>query len=271
MNQRVRILRDTNAGPCIVSVKGQQYSFTLEGAWVSDVPPRTGMMVDVTFNSEGVPVAVQAVPENQIVKEQAQQALEGAKAQSAQFASRLQARFGTPLLIAVVLLVVGWFFLTCVTLQGPRLSYTFWQMLGFAGDGQALYTVRADKNTLSSSGIYGVLALLSLISPFARFFWKDRRAPLTEWLPLLTMLLVAFEIRSALQNAFEHATGLFGRLGSDPHAWQMLLHQLDPSLGVGTYLSSAAALYLAWDGTRHFLVGRATVGDRNLLPAHTAM
>lgn len=255
MNRRGRILRDTNAGPGIVTSDGKQFSFTLEGMWMSDIPPRPGMSVDLTFNDEGVPVALRAVPENQVAKEQAQQALAGARTQGTALASKLQARFGAPLLIAVAVLVVGWFFVDSLSLQGARMQFTFWQLLGFAGDGQALYSL-LDKNTTTSSGMYGVLALIALAAPFAHFFWKDRRAALGGCLPLLVMILVAFEVRSSFRSAFERGAQEFGRLASDPHAWDRFITQLGVSLDMGAYLSLAAAMYLAWAGARQFLTSR---------------
>ena len=55
MNHRGRILRDTNAGPGIVSLDGKQFSFTLETLWMSDIPPRPGMVVEASFRRAGQP------------------------------------------------------------------------------------------------------------------------------------------------------------------------------------------------------------------------
>ena len=67
--------------------------------------------------------------------------------------------------------MVGWFFLDALSLQGPRLHFTFWQILGYAGDGQTLYTA-FDRNTPAGSSIFNALAWLALAGPFHRFVWK---------------------------------------------------------------------------------------------------
>lgn len=81
-----------------LTVEGKQYSFLREGMWRSDVPPRTGMTVDVGFDPDGAPVEVYAVSESQIAKEQAQKALDGALrhggALGASVGGGLKGRFG---------------------------------------------------------------------------------------------------------------------------------------------------------------------------------
>ena len=46
MAKRGKILRDANAGPGLLMVEGQQYPFSLEGVWKSEVPPRPGLPVE---------------------------------------------------------------------------------------------------------------------------------------------------------------------------------------------------------------------------------
>ena len=55
---RGRILRDTNSGPGLLAVNGKQYTFTLEDMWQSEVPPRPGMVVEVSFGAQGAPSTV---------------------------------------------------------------------------------------------------------------------------------------------------------------------------------------------------------------------
>ncbi len=50
MQKRGRILRDPISGPGLLMVDGQQYPFSLEGVWKSEVPPASGMVVDVNFD-----------------------------------------------------------------------------------------------------------------------------------------------------------------------------------------------------------------------------
>ena len=260
MTKRGRILRDTNAGPGLVTVEGKQYSFTLEDMWTSQVPPRPGMVVDVLFGSEGNPSSLRAVPDKDIAKEQAQQALSEAKVHGSVLASKLRSRFGVPLLIVMAVLVVGWFFLNGVSMGGSRVQFTFWQMLGYLGNAQAL--VRSlDSNEAPGSGIYGFLAVLSLAAPFLRFFWHDRRASLAGWLPLLLMVLVAFEIHSGLRHAFDTVYPWGGAGAQRDHAWQMFMDNIGLSYGAGTWISLAASVYLAWVGTRQFFSHQVSLAD----------
>ena len=253
MTKRGRILRDTNAGPGLVTVEGKQYSFTLEDMWTSEVPPRPGMVVEVLFSSESNPSSLRAVPEKDIAREQAQQALSGAKVHGTALATNLRARFGAPLLIAVAVVVVGWFFLNGVSMGGSRVQFTFWQMLGFLGDAQAL--VRSlESNEAPGSGIYGVLAVVALAAPFLRFFWHDRRASLAGWLPLLLMVSVAFELHSGLRHAFDTVYPWAATGAQRDHAWQMFMDNIALSYGAGTWVSLAASVYLAWVGTRQSFV-----------------
>jgi hypothetical protein len=100
-------------------VEGQQYPFTLEGVWKSEAPPATGMVVEVEFDSNSRIVAVHAVNESQIAKEQAEVALNAAKEKGAALASGMVAKFGAPSLVAGGLLIVGWFFLSTVSIKSP--------------------------------------------------------------------------------------------------------------------------------------------------------
>ena len=87
MTKRGKILRDTSAGNGLIVVDGQQYSFTLEGTWKSEVPPTVGTAVDVEFNDAGQVASLRAVPESQLTKEQAQAALTAAKGKGAEIFS----------------------------------------------------------------------------------------------------------------------------------------------------------------------------------------
>jgi hypothetical protein len=53
MNKRGKVLRDPHAGSGLLMIEGRQYPFWLDQTWRLDVPPRPGMAVDVTFDSQG--------------------------------------------------------------------------------------------------------------------------------------------------------------------------------------------------------------------------
>src|SRR5689334_5538055 len=133
MTKRGKVLRDTNASPGLLMVEGQQYPFSLEGLWKSEVAPKPGMVVDVDLDDLGRITGIHAVAESQLAKEQAEVALAAAKEKGAALASSMVARFGLPALVGAGLLIIGWFFLSTVSLNTPlgSLDFTFWQVLGF--------------------------------------------------------------------------------------------------------------------------------------------
>ena len=75
---RGKILRDTNVGDGIIFINNEQKTFTLEKNWRSSTPPKVGSIVEVELDDVGEIVAVQAIDDAVIAKEQAQKALESA-------------------------------------------------------------------------------------------------------------------------------------------------------------------------------------------------
>jgi len=96
-------MRDPTAGAGLVIVQGRQHPFGLEGVWRSDALPRPGIVVDVEFDDAGRVVAMMAVPEARLVKEQAEAAIAFAGSKGASAFARL----GWRQLAAVTLLVAG--------------------------------------------------------------------------------------------------------------------------------------------------------------------
>jgi hypothetical protein len=256
MKKRGRVLRDV--GPGLLMVEGQQYPFSLEGIWKSDVPPKPGMVVEVEFYKEGKIIAIYAVPESQLAKEQAEAEMTVARGKGAALASRMVARFGVPSLIAAGLLIIGWFFLSTVTVQLPfmgKLEFTFWQVLGYLNVNNGLQLL--ERNGPPSTGFYGFLALVALVGPFVHHLWKDKRAALGGMAPLVFMVIVGLMIRSSIQGAFSGG-------GSDPAgvARQMQEEAMKAvSLGFGAYISVLVSLYFAAVGAKRFL---ATKGAETL-------
>ncbi len=251
MATRGKIMRDPTMGPGLVMVQGQQYSFALEGVWRSETLPRPGLVVNVELDAGGRVSTITAVPEAQLAREQAEAALALAKERGGALASGLLARFGAPRLIAAALLVLGWFFLSTVTVNAAflgNLKFTFWQVLGFLNVSNPMDLLAGGRNG-PSSGIYGFAAILCLAGPFLAHFWKDARAHLGGALPLLFMLIVALLVRSSIANAMSNN-------GGSERAYKEMSDAL--SIGAGLYLSALASLYLAATGLKGFLVTRAS-------------
>ncbi len=256
MIKRGKILRDTSMGPGLLSVDGNQHPFTLEGMWLSDVPPKIGMTTDVTFEGDRVE-SVKAVPENQIAKEQAEQALR----HGGDFANRIKAKFGLPMIVAFAVLIIGWLFLSSIDIgrEAFSLQVTFWQLLHVVGTGNGFQNLAAAMVGSGSAGIYGLLAIASLAGPFLAFLWQDRRALLGGLLPLLMMLLVGGLILHDLHKAGDAVGSM---LGAGPAAQKMIddaraeiMSQFQ--LGAGIWVSLAAAIYFAFNAVKKYLVAGA--------------
>jgi hypothetical protein len=255
MAKRGRVLRDPSAGSGLLMVEGQQYPFALDGTWKSAVPATTGLAVDVDFDTQGMIREITAIPDGQLAKEQAEIALTAAKEKGAALASNLVEKFGLPALIAEAALIVGWFFLTAVSVQIPlagKLEFTFWQVLGFLNANNVLEVL--ERNGHPSTGIYGFLALACLAGPLVHYFWKDKRAVLGGALPLAFMVIVGLMVRSSLQSAMGGDAGS-GGLGDMQQQIQEEMSKAI-SLGMGIYVSALAALYFAGAAVKRFLAGR---------------
>ncbi len=251
MRKRGKILRDTSAGPGLLMAEGQQYSFPLEGVWQSETPPRPGLVVDVDLGEDEVVRAVTAVPESQIAKEQAEQALAAARAKGGAIASSIVARFGISTLVAVSLVILGWFFLSTISYNAGfagKMDFTFWRILAFINSGNTLEGLSTLQGN-GSAGFYGLLAILSLAGPFIGYAWKDKRALLGGSLPLLFMLLVAVLVRKALVGMTSGAPSELMDMARNE-----IMKQI--SVGMGAYLSVLAALYLAFNSVKKFLIAK---------------
>lgn len=262
MKKRGKVLRDTNAGPGLLMVEGQQYAFALEGQWRSEAAPKPGMVVEVELGPDGKVQAIYAVAESQLAKEQAEVALAAAKEKGAALASSMVAKFGLPALVAAGLLIVAWFFLSTVSLQTPlgSLDFTFWQVLGFLNAKNAFEMLAEGGRGGPSPGLYGFLAVVAIAGPFLHHFWKDRRAVLGGLLPLAFMMVIAIAIRSSINSA------LGG--GADPGAnMQAFMEQARQeamkaiSIGFGAYLSLLVSIYFAGVAAKKFLVAKASEGQ----------
>ena len=266
MKHRGKILRDTNAGPGLLSSEGLQHPFTLETHWKSDTPPKVGMVVDVALDGAGSLAAVEPVAESQLAREQAELAMQAARSKGGELAAGLTARFGMPTLVAMGALLVGWFFLNTVSIQVSsqyNVGLSFWKLLGILNSPAGLMNGLRDAS--GSSGIYGFLCIAALAAPLAPQFWKDKRAHLGGVLPLVFMLLVALMIYNGVNDSLQQAQGAAGFLGGEQAARMaesvssMMLREAMRaiSIGAGAYLALLASLYLAARGAMKVLAAKA--------------
>jgi len=256
MAKRGKVLRDPYSGPGLLIVEGKQYSFVLEGVWKSEVPPKPGLVVDVELDDEGRVQGVTGVSDSQLAREQAEAAMAMARQKGTVMASGLVSHFGGRALIAAGLLILGWFFLSAISVQVPflgKLEFSFWEVLGFLNSNNMLASI--DRRGSPSPGFYGFLAIVAIAGPFIHHFWKDKRALLGGLLPLLFMIVVGIMIRSSIQSAVGgNAVGQMADMGK-----QFQEEALKAvSLGFGTYVSILVSLYFAASGAKKFLVSKGS-------------
>jgi len=63
VKKRGKVLREARFGPGLLIVEGQQFPFSLPGAWRSEQWPNPGMPVEVEFGSGGEILAIRPLSE----------------------------------------------------------------------------------------------------------------------------------------------------------------------------------------------------------------
>lgn len=263
MRKRGKVLRDPYAGPGLVMIEGQQYRFSLQGIWKSASPPKPGVVVDVDLDRNFEIVAITAVSEWQLAKEQ-----ETAREKEQRSLIQLIPRFGRANLAAGGLLVLGWFFLTSLSLQVPllgKLEFTFWQILSVLDSHRALEAM--ERGVSPSTGIYGLLAVVALAAGLVHHFWQDKRAALGGLAPLVFMGIIGILVRSQLQSGFgAELGGAYSAVAGPAQAEAMR----GLSLGLGAYISVLVSVYFAAVGIKQFLAIKASEkqGEESARPAN---
>lgn len=260
---RGRVFRDTNAGPGVVLVAGEQKGFTLEQHWRSDMPPRVGDIVEIETDANGALISLRAVDNGTLAKEQAQKALQLAQAQGGDVAKALLSRVGWITLLATVMLGVAWYFMPILSVRmlGAQQSATFHDLLVMVNQSRDLSAIGSE----GSAGLYGLLLILCLLAPAASHFVRNKWSSLAYVAPLAFMLgaiLIAyFGVRSSMSNAHEQLRGFGGFLGG-PQASELANNFMSAmftevwnatSMGSGLYVGLVVSGYLAFIGLRRVL------------------
>lgn len=176
---------------------------------------------------------------------------------------RYVALIGVPTLAAIVAVLLGWFSFAAVSVDfmGQRGSATFYDFLGVLNNPQNGLALLEGRS--AGAGLYGFLAIVALLAPLLPHFVKSRRLWLAYCAPGAWMVLAAvigwWKIRSALSQATggggfggEFGGGELQELASGMarefmnELWNAI------SIGLGAYLSLAAASYLAFVGVKRW-------------------
>lgn len=256
MKKRGKILRDTSAGSGLLIVEGQQYPFSLGGAWRSNLPPAAGMPVEVEFGSGGEILAIRCIPESPQTGE-TPEAMAVVREVGGALISKLVARFGSSRLMAFGLLLVSWFCLSAFSIQMPygSFSFTFWDCLRFLNSQSGLEAAMAGARNQPGPGFLGLVALSSLAGPFLHEFWKDKRAFLAGLLPLVFMATVALLVRAHIRGSVgQVANGPFGELA------RQLRDEVVAavSMGFGAYLGGGVSVFFGAIALRRFTAETAS-------------
>ena len=162
--------------------------------------------------------------------------------------------------LALLCLVVGWFFLaTVVTTLGPvTQKYHFFDMLTVMLNPAWLLYGMGSSHPLEAVA-FGLLDVAVLVLPIVPFVVSKRSAWLLTVAPLLLMLLCGVELYektsgpyfAATQRAGSFAQALvhFGNSVAEGAGNAVARHI---SIGLGAYLALGASLYLAVKGLRAF-------------------
>jgi hypothetical protein len=201
------------------------------------------MVVDVDVDTRGAIHSIDVVPGSQLAQERAETT----------HIEPLVVRLGMPTIAAAGVLAAAWFFLTATSIQIPfpgKLEFTFWQLFGFLSTKDVPGLLDGRDNP--GAGLYGLVAIAALTGPFIHSFWNDRRALLGGVLPLLFMVIVGIAVRGSVQTAL--AGGHANQAGNEV--------MKTVSIGVGTYVSMVAGLYLAFASLKGFLSTKASAEQK---------
>ena len=257
MKKRGKILRDGYGGPGIVMIEGQQYSFSVDDVWKSDIPPRLGLVVEVELDEWSRVSSIAAISDTQLLAE-----LDPASQIRTGKGPRKLGALGLLSLVAVGVLVVSWLFLTSISVQLPaagQMQYTFWQVLEVVHSRNLLVGM---ERSGASVGFNGLLALLAMIAPIVPYFWNDRRAAVAGFFPLVFMLLIGLSLRALRGAASQTDSSVVAQMNGA--AWKAM------SLGWGAYLSLLAGICLAISSIATLLTVQSPPQQRHPRRSHRA-
>jgi hypothetical protein len=94
MKKRGKILRDPRTGPGLLMIEGRQYWFSVADLWKSEIPPRPGLDVEAKFDRAGEILAITAVCDSELAREQRPQSTIPPKTTGAAILRKISAKWG---------------------------------------------------------------------------------------------------------------------------------------------------------------------------------
>jgi hypothetical protein len=216
-------------GRGIIVVDGQQHPFGI-GAWKGDVAPVVGKTVEVGLVNGQIDT-VSLVGDDVLLKEKTAE-LTGklgsfvgdlSKGSAGGAGGTIVQFYGRNLLIAFGVFLIGTVFLNAISMN----------FLGVS-QGQTMWNI-AKMMEAFGGGSIKTLLLLSYLGFAVPFFWKDKRSWLVLLLPLITILYAFWQGRKMMGGG--------GGMGGG---------SIFDVLGLGFYVSAAAAIFIGLTGFKRF-------------------
>jgi len=209
IRMRGTVIKVPGSTPGLILVNGQQKTFLLENVWLSPVAPMANMTVEVSTDASGSIAAMTVVDAQQLAREKFEQFSGVAQAHGKEAAGAatqgmlsMAGRMGKTTLILTVLFWIIWFGMPAVALTTPMFdkSFTFWEILGVDW-----------RTTLTSHGLFSLVAICAIAAPFAVPFIRDQRARWFYAAPLAATVVGLLSIMSELHDLTKEVQGFAGR------------------------------------------------------------
>jgi hypothetical protein len=238
---RGTIIKTPDTSPGLLVADGRQKTFTLEGAWKSQVAPAINMAVDIELDGAGFITRLTAVDPQQAAREKLEQiggAAQERGKEAAEIARQsvraLAARMGKAALAATVGLWIAWFCMpglilsfSVIGLERSR-SITLWD---------ALALDPYNNMNPGSHGFLSLVVLAGIAAPFAAPFIRRRRARYLYAAPLTCLVVAWFTIQRELDQAFAVLQQQYG-VAANAAGFTM-------SPGYGAFIIALASLAVA--------------------------
>ncbi|GHU07464.1 hypothetical protein AGMMS50225_04430 [Betaproteobacteria bacterium] len=242
MQKQGKILRDCANGNGLISSQGEKWEFNLETHWKSDNPPQTGGGVNFVVDDNNQLVSVEAIDSRAELEQKLRNFGGKLKTDGLPVAQNLGqgllTHVGIPKLVLFTLLFITWYGFNGLKLGDVGMN--FFDVLAIVN--KSPETIQ--NGTGGSSGLYGVLAWISLLAIFLPVVWKSRIAHLGSVLPLVIHLIAFIGYRFSIRSHFNNINNEFLRGMVDG-----VLENI--SFGFGFYVSLllclACAAFAVWD------------------------
>jgi hypothetical protein len=245
MQKQGKILRDCANGNGLISSQGEKWEFNLETHWKSDNPPQAGGGVNFVVDDNNQLVSIEAIDPRAEIEQKLRDFGGKLKADGLPIAQGLgkglQAYVGIPRLVLFVLLLITWYGFSGLNIPAGDLN--FFDVLAIVNKSpEILQTGRG-----GSSGLYGVLAWISLLAILLPAVWKSRIAHLGALLPLIMHLIAFIGQRFVIRNSFSGGGEFMSKLIEEMA--ERVIAEI--SFGFGFYVSLllclACAAVAVWD------------------------